>query len=206
MDFAIHTNFKLPHQVKQANALLQGFKAHKIHALVTDSVTQEADGHVVLGPHYAKAHWIGHRNVILLDRPYFHSTDNHISVGWMNLLGGRDFIQGEGKTLPVMHESNGDCSLFLSDYNGKVEYADFIRLHPMNKKYRISLIRTIKMCDRATGYNTTALVTAALYGLSFICKGDSSILNDPNWFQLLPYADWSYNDIQTGKLWAHLQL
>lgn len=123
----------------------------------------------------------------------------------MNNLGGRDFVMGVGKQLPEIKKSCGTLSLFLADYNGVCESANIIRMHPENKKNVMSLVDTLLLCDRATGYNTTALVMAALYGLKITCKGNTNILNDPNWLALLPYADWSYEQIESGELWEHLR-
>ena len=123
----------------------------------------------------------------------------------MNKSGGRDFKAGTGKKELIIREPIGSKSLFLADYNGITEHADIIRLHPANKKYPESLQHDINQCDRATGYETTALVQAALSGLKITCKGKNNILLDPNWLELLPYANWNYNEIESGETWAHLQ-
>lgn len=124
----------------------------------------------------------------------------------MNQQGGRNFFVGTGRKPPEIIPSYGKQSVFLADYNGVVEKADIVRLHPSNKRYSETLDKTLARCDRATGYNTTALVHAALRGLTITCKGKNSILKNENWYQLLPYANWSYTEIQNGELWQHLQL
>lgn len=123
----------------------------------------------------------------------------------MNSQGGRDFIIGSGRQSPKIIHGVGKQSLFLADYNGTLEHADIVRLHPQNKQYDLTLIDIIGNCDRATGYETTALVTAALHGLKITCKGKNSILLQKNWLELLPYANWSYYDIEKGDLWQHLR-
>lgn len=159
-----------------------------------------------MGPHYAKENWRDHNRVILLDRNYYHSSNDFISIGWMNKGGGRDFVEGTGRKPPEIKKTTGNKSIFLSDYNGIIESADIIRFHPENSKSKNSLSDDLKLCNRATGYNTTALVKAALEGLEINCKGKTSILKNKNWLNLLPYADWHYNEIISGEVWEHLQL
>jgi len=206
LDITIHRNFTQPHQVKLSQLLKQGFRKHGIDAALTSCVTQKSDIHIILGPHYAKQHWLKHERVILLDRCYYNSSHNHVSVGWMNNIGGRDFKLGSGKDKLKTLEPIGNKSLFLADYNGVVENADIVRLHPENCRYETSLQDSINECNRATGYETTSLVQAALCGLEINCKGNTSILKKDNWLELLPYANWSYDEIRSGELWQHLQL
>lgn len=160
----------------------------------------------MLGPNYAKQKWINHDRVILLDRNYYLSSADHVSIGWMNKNGGRDFKLGTNKKELFKRESKGSKSIFLADYNGVSENADIIRLHPENYKYKTTLQEDIAKCNRAIGYDTTALIEAALSGLKITCKGKTSILLNDNWLELLPYANWSYNEIESGEVWEHLQL
>lgn len=166
----------------------------------------EATIHVVLGCNYAKNYWLKHDRVVLLDRCYYNDDGEHLSVGWMNSKGGRDFVIGEGRPSLTIRESHGNKSIFLADYNGVTEPADIIRLHPCNEKHERPLIEDLKQCNEATGYNTSALVTAALEGLKINCKGEQNILTNPDWLELLPYTNWTYNEIKAGIVWAHLQL
>jgi len=143
---------------------------------------------------------------VLLDRCYYGDTRNHVSIGWMNKFGGRDIKLGSGRNKLILREPIGTQSLFLADYNGVIEQADIVRLHPANQKSKTTLIEDIKRCGTATGYNTTALVKAALNGLKITCKGNNNILNEKNWIELLPYANWNYDEIKSGEVWEHLQL
>jgi len=124
----------------------------------------------------------------------------------MNKKGGQDIGLGSGRKKIILKETTGTKSLFLADYNGIIEQADIIRLHPANQKSKNTLIEDLKLCGSATGYNSTALVKAALNGLKITCKGDTNILNQKNWIELLPYANWNYKEIESGELWEHLQL
>ena len=49
-------------------------------------------------------------------------------------------------------------------------------------------------------------MTAALEGLEVVCKDDRNIMAEPNWLELLPYADWSHHEIENGDVWEHLAL
>lgn len=206
MDIAIHTNFALSHQRQHAELFRKGFERHGIKSNVTCNVIEKADIHIVMGPHYAKNYYLTHPNVILLDRCYYKGNENHVSVGWMNSIGGRCFVPGHGKESLTIKESTGSKSLFLVDYNGIVEDSNIVRYHPSNKKSTTTLLQDIKECNSATGYNTTSLVIAALNGLDITCKGNVNILLNANWLDLLPYADWSYDEIESGELWDHLKL
>lgn len=151
--------------------------------------------HVVLGPHYAKRYWLGHK-AVLMDRCYYRGDPDHVSIGWMRPDGGRWFHKGEGRKSPeVKPLKTGNKTLFLADYNGIIEPADTIRLHPAQKPSQKPLQDDLATHDVAIGYATTTLVTAALEGLQIVCKSDLNILSNPDWLDLLPYADWGYHEM-----------
>ncbi len=206
MVIVIHANPTQPHQKQHARLFQQGFKRHGLKSTVTAELNIEADIHVISGPWYAKPYCLHYDNVIYLDRCYYKGNPDHVSVGWLDSTGGRTFLVGEGRQAPKIRECMGKKSLFLADYNGLTEYADIIRMHPDNKKYETTLSEDILKCNRATGYDTTALVIAALSGLDITCKGKTSILKQKNWLNLLPYADWHLDEIGSGELWDHLKL
>ena len=212
MHIAFHINPSLRHHAEHAEWFRKGIDGHRLD--ITTDINQQADIHIVSGPHYAKQRWIDHPNVILIDRAYIpshqiktsHVSEDYVSIGWMNSLGGRDFIEGYGKQKPEVGTPTGDKTIFLADYNGIVEQADTVRLHPVQKHYELSLADALQGHKIAVGYNTTALVNAGLAGLTIICKGTTNIMLQPNWLELLPYADWHYTEIQSGQLWDHLLL
>jgi len=186
--------------------LLAGFRKHGLRAEITHNPKEEADIHVISGPHFAKRYWLDHPNTILLDHCYYLGNPEHVSLGWMNSRGGRDFIEGAGKELPAVSDNaTGDKSIFLADYNGPLEKADTVRLHPVEGKYDKTLLESLHEHRYAVGYNTTALVTAALEGLEVTCLSKESIMSQENWLNLLPYADWHLSEIESGELWSHLQ-
>lgn len=207
MSIAIHINPSLAHQIQHGHVLLAGFKRHGVKAHVTHNPQEQADVHIVSGPHFAKRYWLGHPNTILLDHCYYRGNPEHVSLGWMNKQGGRDFVEGTGRTPPeIQDNATGDRSIFLTDYEGPIEKADTIRLHPATQQYPQSLLDSIREHRYAIGYDTTALVTAALEGLSITCLAKTSIMSQNNWLNLLPYADWNLSEIESGELWNHLRL
>lgn len=213
MSIIIHTNLTLAHQYQYAKYFKQGFDRHGLKSEITSDRFKQADVHIVQGPHYAKDIWLNHPNVILLDVAYYHPertthprSMDWVSIGWMNEKGGRDFIKGAGRKSPEIGETQGTKTLFLADFNGPIEQADTIRLHPANKKYPDKLEDVFKEHGTAIGYNTSALVQAGLAGLKIICKSEINIMAQPNWLELLPYAEWNYTEIKSGELWEHLLL
>ena len=207
MDAAIHINPAIKYQLKYGEYLKDGFKRHNIKADVTCVVEKKANIHVILGPYYAKPYYLGRQNVVLLDRAHYQKDPVNVSIGWMNKGGGRDFVEGEGRKPPeIADNASGDKTIFLADYNGKIEKADTIRHHPAQEKNTLSLVDELSRHRKAIGYDTTALVTAALNGLEVETYSKCHILNQSNWLNLLPYADWHYTEIENGDLWAHLRL
>jgi len=206
MDIAIHINTSLSHQREHGELLEQGFKRHGLTVNVTADILAEADIHVVSGPHYAKAQWLNHPKVILLDRCYYRGDPEHVSLGWMKSDGSRDFHVGCGrKPPPVKDRTDKTGTIFLADYSGPLGQADTVRLHPARERPADGLREALRKHGIAIGYKTTALVTAALEGLEVICKDKSNIMAEDNWLELLPYADWHYSEIASGEAWEHLK-
>ena len=119
--------------------------------------------------------------------------------------GGRVFNCGIGREPPNRKDRESEIgTIFLADYAGPIESADTVRLHPSRKSDPEPLLDALHRHARAIGYSTTALVTAAIEGLEITCKDPRNIMYEPNWLELLPYADWHYSEID--KLCEHLQL
>ena len=149
----------------------------------------------------------------MLDCAYFHddktgrwrSTD-WVSLGWLREDGGRRFRAGAGRTPPLIEECRAQRgSIFLADYAGPIERADTVRRHPADQSPRESLRDALKRHRVAIGYQTTALVRAALAGLDIVCKDARNILWESDWLELLPYADWHWSEIESGEAWEHLK-
>lgn len=129
-----------------------------------------------------------------------------VSLGWMNPDGGRTYKVGTGRAPPERKPLKTEGgTIFLADWHGKVEQADTIRLHPDDARHDEPLLDVLARHRHAIGYQTTALVTAALEGLTFECMDHRNILANDNWLDLLPYADWRFDEIENGEAWAHLQ-
>ena len=127
-----------------------------------------------------------------------------VSLGWLRPDGGRRFIAGQGRPAPAIRANTGKGTIFLADYFGPIEAADTVRLHPVNGTNDETLTDALRRHDTAIGYQTTALVTAALEGLAIICKDRRNIMSAQNWHSLLPFADWRYDEIIAGAAWEHL--
>lgn len=204
MLIAIHTNPSQPHQVRYAEYLQSGFNRHGLNAVITHNINLNADIHVVIGPWYALNRWRGHSWVIWVDRCYYRGNPSHVSVGWLNKNGGRDFHNsGRRKHVERENRQAGTGSIFLADYEGPIRQADTIRLHPARENNKEPLHDVLRRHARAIGYKTTALVTAYLMGLDVVSHDPEHILNKGP--DLLPYADWHYKEIESGELWEHLQ-
>lgn len=191
----IHANPNLAYQLRWSDGLSAALKSHGFISEVTADPRKQSDIHVVLGPHYAKKYHLNNET-ILLDRCYYRGDPDHASLGWMLPCGGRRFKEGTGRKPPVIKDrKTGNKSIFLADYQGEIGEADTIRLHPAQAKPTESLLSALNRHDIAIGHKTTALVEAALVGLSVTSSDPQHILNQPNWLRLLPYADWAYGEL-----------
>jgi hypothetical protein len=131
---------------------------------------------------------------------------DHVSLGWMNERGGRKFHKGHGRlAVEPMPLKTGKRSIFLSDYKGPVYQADTIRPHPCEQTPVGTLQKALQAHDIAIGHTTTALVDAALMGLQTVSHDPDHILNQPDWPELLPWADWHHSEITNGDAWEHLR-
>lgn len=191
----VHINGSLSHQVQHGKLLLSAFKKHGYRADVVNTPEGEADIHVVSGPHFAKNRWLNHGRTILLDRCYYRGDPDYVSLGWLTEDGDRTFKAGSGRNPPEIKDRPlQGGTIFLADYGGPVERATTVRAHPAIEAPTESLIDALLRHRTAVGYRTTALVTAAIEGLEIICKHPGHILNQPNWLELLPYADWGLHE------------
>lgn len=198
MDIAIHANLSIPWQLRYSDAFIKGVPGSRI----TTSPNESADIHICLGPHFSK--WRTD-NTILVDRCFWRGDPQHVSIAWIK-NGERVFTEGKGKKPPRLKPGKtGNKTIFLADYNGQIEQADTVRLHPAQEPQKDDLITALSKHDIAIGYETSALVTAALEGLKVICKSPHHIMNQPNWLELLAYSDWSINEIYSGEAWQHLK-
>ncbi|MGW8180404.1 MAG: hypothetical protein ACWGQW_16835 [bacterium] len=207
-----HANLAQPHQIEHGEWLTKGFGRHGIKFEVTADIHKEADVHVVSGPHYAKNQWLGAKTIWLDKRFYKEDvkpigmfSDPCVSLGWMTPTGGRVFTRGEGKEPPEIETHTGCGTIYLCNY-GEIapQGYDAYRRHPDEEKPADSLRQALESYQKAAGRDTTSLIAAALMGLDIECLDPDYILNDPDWLEKLPYADWSYKEIVSGEAIDHL--
>lgn len=227
---AIHTNTALKHQAEFASYLQLGFRKHGLNAQITTDIYQQADLHVVLGPHYAKQQWLGHRT-LLLDRGWWGDSSWDVSLSWMTPEGGHTITDGNlgdrpQPELQPWKERETHC-LVLADYGMIVtpqnvgdltRYRVTIRPHPATVKPYEGLHDALSRHDLAVGFGTTALVAAAIHGLPCVCLdarnvaapvGSSDLrLRRPDrrqWLNNLSYHHYNGNEIADGTAWAFLK-
>lgn len=231
---AIHANPALQHQQQFGEYFLTGFKRHGIKAELTSNVNQEADVHVVLGPHYARDRWAGN-HTILLDRGWWGDPAWDVSIGWMNHNTGMIISTGNDDTRPkpellAMREGAtpfrpGSRCIGLLDYGMPPEKlsqqytvgyalhpqwrADAIRPHPADKTQG-DLIDALAGFHRAIGYRTSALVTALIQGLRVYCLDVRNPAHHDNcpsretWLNNLSHHHYNGDEIASGLVWEFL--
>ena len=213
MFVAIHVNPSLAHQVDHGERWRKGFARHGIAATVTNDPSRAADIHVISGPWFAKKQWTGHPRVIGIDRAWCQPNPEYVSVGWLRADGGYEYRKGTGRQAPVKRATkSGERAVYLMDYNGAPlplrGYGGAIhevRRHPSNVRPRDTLADSLNRNAIAVGYMTTALAVAALAGLRVVCLDPRSLMARPDWWELLPYADWTLDEIENGDVWEHLK-
>lgn len=233
MKIAIHTNPGLHNQRQYGSWLAEGFRKHGLTATVTGDKTQEADIHVIQGPHYAYHEWLGKPNVLWLNRCYYGHDFNDVSLGWLRADGTRDFMpkdepHGVLPELQPMKDTDGDwegyplgCVVF-ADYGGLRE-ADhwavdarhaglsvYVRAHPADTgRYFYSLDEMWARCAYAVGGQSTVLVDAVINGLHTTAHDPKHVVQGyeddrAGWLARLSWANWNFNEIRNGDFWEHL--
>ena len=235
--FLVHTNKSLKHQVMYAEAWIEGLSRHGDLGAITEAPDTESEYHMVLGPHYAKKYWLGHPRTILLDRCFWWDDLRYVTLGWMDEEGGRKFQQDcpsdRPKPVPTVHKY-GVRALILADYGmdtGELTSMGFdcglipiTRKHPADCNAPQELLEDVLgYYDIAIGYQTTALISAAIAGLKIVCldprnpvypisnKAFPVQVNDlrhfdrTQWLNNLSYAQWSYEEVKDGTAWEYLK-
>lgn len=220
----IHCNPSLAHQVKHAEAFAAGFQRHGIACEISSRPDREADMHVVLGPHYALDYWRRHPRCLWLDRAYWGDPD-YATVGWSQGTT-RKFAQGDGaRNHPALQPwRDGRNCIVLSDYRDDgqrmaamarphVDRVE-IRRHPVEGGAG-TLSDALRGFQIAIGHRTTALIEAAISGLTIVCTdpdnpvrdvASSSIrdLRQPDrsaWIGKLSWHQWNHDEIASGECW-----
>ena len=188
------------------------------------------DIHIVLGPHYAMAQWIGKPNVIRLDRCFYGDTTQCARVGWLHADGSQTFARGYTRPVPAVKDwrTNGNTALILADWGQSVKsivseaqsyFSEVrVRLHPANKQTSESLSDSIARADAVIGTAGTAQIQAILDGVPTTCLdprhiarpvtahviGDIIMPDRSAWLRDLAYAQWSHDEMKSGEAWEYL--
>lgn len=229
---AIHTNPHLPNQIEFANYLAAGFKRHGLRSQITASINQDADIHVIQGPHYAKHHWLGHPRVLYLERGWWGDGAYDVALAWMDCYGALKITTGcpDDRPRPVLQpwKQRADNALYCIDFGMEPQDAVFkmlanisttVRYHPRIKAPAESLVSAFNRHDFIIGYGTTTLVAACIAGLPVVCldaknpvwpvaSGKVNQLNRPDrdgWLKNLSYHQWNGDEIAAGDAWLFLK-
>jgi len=207
---AVHTNTALAHQVRNSLALVAGFRANGIAAVMTDA-NAEADIHVVQGPHYCLEKW-RYANTLYIDRAYWGDPDS-LSIHWLlngeKLFTACDIPRATPELQPYRYSEK---SIFLCDYNRQPKGVhDAVRYHPANGQVG-KLADDLEGFGVAAGRRTTALVDAAIMGLKVVTFDPHSPVwpisgrreGREKWINNLAWHNWSLDEISRGEAWQHL--
>jgi len=222
----IHSNPHLANQIESAGWLKQGFERHGLACEITADKHKPADIHVVQGPHYAWAEWLGKEGVIWLDRCFYGDSRFDLSIGWLNPDGSRDFknknMSAGNGVLPELKplKPQQESAVVFADY-GQVNQAQHwevdardkyfpvsIHYHPADMENFTPLKDYWRLCDVAIGGKSTVLVEAVINGLHLaqcdplhVCAG---MADRETWLARLSWCQWHYTEIINGDFWDHL--
>lgn len=212
----------MAHQQEHGRWLSNGFKKLGFIPTVTDQLTDDADIHVVSGPHYAKAHNQDKRT-ILLDRAFWGDPES-VTLAWALPGGGKLWFKNApgGRDQPELKPwKTGNRAIVLPDYGNPMTdqideacywYQIELRMHPTERPSKWTLQETLDRNSIAIGMKSTALVDAAINGLSIICLDKSSPVaaiasneigktiqpDRKQWLNNLSYHNWKGEEINNG--------
>jgi hypothetical protein len=198
--------------------LSDGFARHGINAEIAYRADVEADLHISMGPWFAFERW-RHKNMLYIDRAYW-GDPHHVSVHWMvngeKLFTMHNPPREHPETKPY---KAGDRKIYLADYGDKwgsflPDEAMTIRYHPSQSTPERTLVEDLANHDIAIGKRTTALVDAAIHGLTVHTKdpyspvyrisGCTDEIERAQWLNDLAWHNWSLNEIKSGDMWHAL--
>lgn len=205
----IHCNTRLDHQVKIAEALRAGFERHDKYVSISSSANDPADLHICMGPWFAFDKWKNH-NTLYIDRAYWGDPEC-ISIHW--LVGGEKLFtqhNPDRRHPDLKPMKSGDRTIYLCDYADKsspISGVD-VRLHPARSKSSRTLQDDLDSHDIAIGKRTTALVDAAINGLTVKTEDPFSPVYRlaqgelrESWIRDLAWHNWSLEEIANGDMW-----
>ena len=208
---AIHANPALKHQRDYAEALAAGFRRHGLNAAATDLRRTGADLHVCIGPWYALRENAGER-LIYADRAYWGDPEC-VSLHWYD--GGKVFDWSPSdRPRPRMAEMKGPgTTVYICDFSETPPSGfDEVRCHPAWHPNRESLSAVLERHSRAVGGVSTAMVEAALQGLSVDTSSERSPVyplaqgvDRGLWLAGLSNHNWALSEIESGAAWELLR-
>lgn len=229
MKAAIHINPRIDNQVVYGHALAEGFRQHGYKADLTPSLSASADVHCLIGPWYAYDHFKGHDKVLYLDRACWDhpalTCINWMSKGskvwnWKHKEPGRYRPETkpwrDGNRLIILCDYGEDSSRYENRARPYMPYA--VRRHPSQTPQEQELTEQLKEFDCALGGKSTALVTAAVEGLSVFSVDKLSPvypISQPfpwtyhkdreGWLNSLSWHNWTPSEIASGAAWEHFR-
>ena len=187
MKGVIHYNPYISHQVDFAKAFSNcGFKA-------TTCRFEQADIHVIYGPHYCLHTWQYHPRVLYIDRAWWgHDQtkpgDGFASIGWLQPDGTRKFASGTAdRPKPAMHSWKKQWTMgeircmVLADYGQDVSEtvrkaserfpSVRTRVHPADSTdvRVVTLEMDVQFADVVIGHSGTGIFEALKFGTPVIC-------------------------------------
>lgn len=212
---ALHINPSQPHQRIIGEAMARGLQRHGLLCNETMDRTAEADYHVVIGPWYALDHWRDHPRVLYVDRAYW-GDPRFVSVHWLR-DGEKHFTAcDDPRKHPDLHAyRNSEKVIYLCDYQQAPRgLYDGVRYHPAERRGgRTSLLADLAGYGIAAGGRTTALVTAAIFGLMVRTDDEYSPVapisgfrhGRETWINRLAWHNWGVGEIERGDAWQYLK-
>ena len=208
MHAVIHCNPGIEWQRRYAKALKQGLENELIPAKITAQRDELAHLRIILGPHW------GIKDGLIIDRAFW-GDPNAVSIHWL-IRGCKvfDWTPREGRYYPdVKPYKTGKKGVVLCDYGKRfaVPGCD-IRFHPSEKPNQPPLAKALEKYAVAYGGHSTALVDAAINGLTVYSlldggpvgpiSGKTKPDREP-WLQALSWHNWTFEEIEKGVLWNH---
>lgn len=203
-------NPKLRNQVETGAWISRGLHALGHDVRSTDDRTACGDITVVHGPNYAMRHAPG--MVIWLDRCWYGSTDEWVSLGWRVDSHTRHYCKGEPGRL-YRHIQEGYVTvekprthggtIVLDDYAQSLRTApgDKYRPHPARGHSDETLAQAMHGYRRAICGAGTCAAQARLAGLDVVCHDRHNVVHGEGrqaWAEALAWKQWHMTEIISG--------
>lgn len=212
-------NPRLANQRATGEWIETGLKALGHRVITTSVADARGDLVVVHGPNYA----LGGRKgkVLWLDRCWYGSTHEWVSLGWKDSEHTRLYPRGDSSRLDQHIEQgivelepmrSGTRIIALDDYDQTLlsmplQY-DAYRAHPARARHTTTLREAMEPYDAALCGAGTCAAQAWLAGLSIACFDPHNVaitaLTREEWANQLAWKQWHRDEIRSGVALAHL--